>query len=198
MRFKKAEDKKRANKNEVFTTFKRSLNEPISTNLKSLIGFLNLNNYYLNVVQYYNIEADVILFASIKEGRKMLKGVKYFMANESVFPHCNVENIKKIRSKLILLKMVFNQLFIELEKKQHLVVDKNHQTIKFLQLVDTVIDRLSAPLHPYLNSSRLMYRQIKTDLITLEDPTTDKILDIENDLIKNYFDLPLIHLYSLS
>lgn len=167
-------------------------------NLNMLIIFLKSNNCYLNAVQYFNIEADVIIFISIKEGRKILKGVKYLLGTTSRTLTCIVYNINKMRSILILLKMIFNQLFIKLEKKQHLVVDKNGQTIKFLKLVDTVIDILSAPFDLYQNQVKNIGHKINKCLAHIEEPTTEEINDDEDYLFQKYFNIPLNNLQSLN
>lgn len=198
MWFEESENEGTSKRSAINKIFKKSITKHRTINLNKLIIFLKSNNYYFNVVQYFNIEADVIIFISMKEGRKILKGVKYLLGTTNRALSCNVHNVNKMRSILILLKMIFNQLFINLEKKQQLVVDKNGQVIKFLNLVDTVIDTLSAPIDMYKNPVKNIHYKIKKYLARIKGPTAEEIDGNEDYLFDNYFNKPLNHLHSLN
>lgn len=162
-----------------------------------LIYFLKSNNYYLNLVQYHNIEANVITFVSIKEGTKILKGIKYELSTNDSPPRCNIENVIKMRSKLLWLKMIFDQLFIILEEKQPSVNNENHQTSNFLKLVDLVLDTLSISSGTKEDAVKDVCLTVSFLLDHLNHPT-DKMKNIDqNDFNIYYFIQPVFHLYSL-
>lgn len=170
-----------------------SIYEMKSINLMTLKNILLSNIYYLNVVQYYSIEANVIIFASIKEGRKILKAIKY----ELDTPRCSFENVKEMRLKLLWLKMTFDQLFIALEEKQLLFIDKNHQTSDFLKLVDSVLDTLSSLIVTNKSAVKEICLTVSVKLAHITDPILEESLDRKGRSIDYYLIKPFLHLHSL-
>lgn len=158
---------------------------------------MKINNYHRNLVQYHNIEANVITFVSIKEGMKILKGIKYELGSNYTPVRCNADNIIKMKSKLLWLKMIFDQLFIVLEEKQPLVNNKNRQTFNFLKLVDLVLDTLSSSIGTIENPVKNVCLKVSLQLDHINDPILKEENVDQNSFNEYYFIEPFNHLYSL-
>lgn len=167
---------------------------PINTTVMSLNmlkDFLKLNTYYLNIIMYKNIFVDVMLMISIKEGRKILKGIKHLLNFENASNLCTVEGIAEIRSYLLLLKMVIDVLFTTIEKNTHIFVDKNDRLKKFLKLLDSIMDTLNTDIDT--RYVKILCSKVCMDLDLIKNP---KIVE-GNDFNVYYLKEPLRNLYDL-
>lgn len=161
--------------------------------LNMLRDFLKLNNYYLNTIQYKNIIVDVTVLISIKEGRKILKGIKHLLKHENTSNKCTIEGIVETRSYLLLLKMVIDVLFTTIEKNTHIFVKKNNQLKTFLALLDSIMDTLNTNIQIPEEDIQFMCHTVCSKLDHIQNA-----VKVENhEFIIYYFKKPLRHLYDL-
>lgn len=164
----------------------------IEMNLNTLREFFKLNNYYLNIIQYKNIFVNVIVYISIKEGRKILKGIKHLLDIEKTVNKCTIDGIVEIRSYLLLLKMVIDVLFTTIEKNTHIFVCENYRIKKFIALVDSVIDTLNTKI----DIEKDIEFMCLTVNVTLDHIQNPKNLG-DREFYVYYFKEPMRHLYEL-
>lgn len=86
----------------------------------------------MDIVLYSNIKSEVILLAAIKEGTKILKGMKYSFMNNK----CNLHSVQetnellRMRSILFSYKTLFDELIIKISEKWSVdVTENNHKKI---------------------------------------------------------------------
>lgn len=170
-----------------------SSKETNAMSLNMLRDFLKLNNYYLNVIQYKNIFVNVMMLISIKEGRKILKGIKHLLNLENTSNKCAINGVVEIRSYLLLLKMVIDVLFTTIEKNTHIFVKNNDRLKKFLALLDSIMDTLNTSIEIPEKDIEFMCLTVCMKLDHIQNP---KILE-NHEFIVYYFKEPMRHLYDL-
>lgn len=108
---------------------------------------MNEYNYYLDFVLYSNIKAEVILLVTIKEGTKILKGLKYtFKDNKcNILFDKNRNEFLKMRIILFNFKLLLDELIIKISKKWCIDVATNHHKKIFENRVTKVLELLENP-----------------------------------------------------
>ncbi|VVC31355.1 Winged helix-turn-helix DNA-binding domain [Cinara cedri] len=114
--------------------------------LESLRKSLENNRYFLNVIQYDNIAADVMLYVAIKEGYRIVKWIDLIIRSQCT-------NISKIddtimqldysRSILSLFKYHFHAFINTVLKKRRIDLRENTNLKEFNDLTNNVLSLMS-------------------------------------------------------
>lgn len=105
-------------------------------------------HHYLNHVKYYNVASDVLLMVAIKEGHKILKGIKHAVPGAG----CNAKSADEMRrlgSTLRAFGRAYDALIVAIADKKRIdVAASNPQKEAFDRRAGSVATLLDVPENP--------------------------------------------------
>ncbi|VVC30644.1 Hypothetical protein CINCED_3A004002 [Cinara cedri] len=108
--------------------------------LAELQSLSKKDSYFLNIMKYDNIAADVMLYVAMKEGYKLLKGVKYLINKGCVNGFENGDSIFEIenaKASVLLFKYYFNRFTNAMLQKRRISF-KTLIVIRFVRLLTNI------------------------------------------------------------
>lgn len=167
----------------------------LKTNLKS-------NNYFLNVMLYSNIAADIMVYVSLQEGYKELQGIQHFFYEKcsAIFVCITPPEIIIIRSRLFVFKYYFDAFVKKILEKLHISVTRNKENT-FMEVFNEKVNQVLYILtfsknmewESYINA---VCSNIKRELDSIQY-NFPKVKPSELELIKYYFHEPILTMYKL-
>lgn len=160
--------------------------------LATLNSHLKLNYYYLNVVQYYNIVSEVLMFVSIKQGNKLLGGIKNKLDNNCTNDQIISSNeIHRMKLTLFLFKLSFDNLLSTILEKLQIEVTESYK-IAFDTQVTEVLN--------FLESSKNHENICSNSNDVFKDIVATKLDEIPSDtsLEKYYFIDPIDNINTIN
>lgn len=113
--------------------------------LISLKEILIKYNNYINIIIYYNIASDIIIEASVKTGRIILKGIKkLFVDNsqDSVKHLLAKDSVKMMRSSLFIFKSYYDSFTYVVREKLLVVGELSKNVTRFDEQVKSILNTL--------------------------------------------------------
>lgn len=149
-------------------------------------------------MQYYTILTDVTVLVSIKEGKKILKGIKHVLGTNATV-NCNLQEIERVRLKLYMFRVVFENLFSLLKRKSHTEsVLYSIEKKTFVRLVNKTLSLMEVSVETKWDIIKENCNEIIKELSRLNDAYVgNNQLRMKSEFNLYYFDLPLMYMNTL-
>ncbi|VVC31350.1 Hypothetical protein CINCED_3A020839 [Cinara cedri] len=183
-------------------------NPSYSDNLYSLATLksrLKTDRYYLNIVAYDNIAADVMLYVALKEGKKLIKGMKHFIGDncENNF-HIDyrdnyIVELEFARSSLSVFQYHLDDFINTLLQRRRIDLRENNDLVKFKELSTNLLLWTDRPKGPDANITNIREtcRLIETEMKNIEAPIKVTQFDV-NDFKTFYIFNPTFNVRKLN
>ncbi|VVC31351.1 Hypothetical protein CINCED_3A019280 [Cinara cedri] len=174
-----------------------------SQNINNLVGLqekLKTDPYYLNIVKYDNILADVMMYVAIKEGTKILKGIKHIIKNQcELYFQTDAKHfvLDETRLSLLLFKFEFDDFINAILEKKRIDLRENEHVKKFNNSVKNLLQWLDRPKSARASNDKIIQncKFINGALDEIKYPLADSKVD---DKFKTfYMEDPLFNIRTL-
>lgn len=151
-------------------------------------------------MQYYTILTDVTILVSIKEGIKILKGIKHVLGTYGLV-NCNLQEIERVRLKLYRFRVVFENLLNLLKRKSHTesVLYSDEKKL-FVRLMNKTLALMEVSVKTKWDIIHENCNEINRELCHLDDAYvgTNRLgLPLKSEFNSYYFDLPIMSMNNL-
>lgn len=138
------------------------------------------------------------MLVSIKEGKKILKGIKHVLGtNGSV--NCNLQEIERVRMKLYIFRIVFENLLNLLKRKSHTEsVLYSTEKKTFVRLMNKTLALMEVSVETKWDIIKENCNEINKELYHLNDAYVGTSrLQMKSEFNSYYFDLPIMCMNTL-
>jgi len=113
-----------------------------------------------------------MVLVTIKEGRKIFKGIKSEMSNDNCLKYFRQDNrqIHRMRKTLLLFKTIFEKVFVNMKIKLHIDTNKNYHKKVYIRQTNALLEFLNISKNQTEQETKEKCFKIKKELGALLEP----------------------------